>query len=147
MGPDGGMGELGRPRRTDVACVGAVITDSDDRLLLVLRARAPAAGTWSLPGGRVEHGEDDGTALRREVLEETGLQVQVGPLVGRVRRPGPGRVVYGIADYACHPVGGSLAAGDDAADVAWVPAADLAGLPLAPLLLETLRSWGVVAAG
>jgi ADP-ribose pyrophosphatase YjhB (NUDIX family) len=69
-----------------VPCVGGVITDDDGRLLLVQRARPPAAGTWSLPGGRVERGEDDAAAVIREVREETGLDVAAGELVGTVER-------------------------------------------------------------
>ena len=66
------------------------------RLLVVRRRNAPGAGQWSVPGGRVEPGEDDGTAVRREVLEETGLDVAVGVLLGTVQRDGPGGVVYDI---------------------------------------------------
>jgi 8-oxo-dGTP diphosphatase len=119
-----------------VACVGALTYDADGRLLLVQRANEPARGLWSLPGGRVEQGEDDAAAIVREMAEETGLVVQPGRLVGRVRR-GP----YDIADYACTVAGGELRAGDDALDVRWCDASTLAELPLAPLLLETLRDW------
>lgn len=124
-----------------VPCVGALVRDAAGRLLLVLRANPPARGTWSLPGGRVEAGEDDAAAVRREVYEETGLLVDVDRLVGRVVRPGPAGA-YLIADYACTVRGGRLRAGDDAADVRWARAADLARLPLAPLLEQTLRDWG-----
>jgi ADP-ribose pyrophosphatase YjhB (NUDIX family) len=128
-----------------VPCVGAVIRDDDGRLLLVQRARPPAAGTWSLPGGRVERGEDDTAAVVREVREETGLDVAVGELVGTVERsPGAG-VVYVINDYACQVTGGTLRPGDDAADARWCTPAEVRGLPTSPELVETLESWNVLA--
>ena len=125
-------------------CVGAVLHDDAGRLLLVLRGRAPAAGTWSLPGGRVEPGESDAVAVRRELREETGLEVEVGAEVGRVDRPGLGPARYDIHDYACTVAGGTLAAGDDAAAVRWVTRAELADLTCSPGLVETLTEWGVL---
>jgi 8-oxo-dGTP diphosphatase len=97
-----------------VPCVGGLTYDNVGRLLLVQRANEPGRGLWSLPGGRVEPGEDDAAALVREMAEETGLMVQPGDLVGRVRRG-----VYEIADYRCRVVGGTLLAGDDALDARW----------------------------
>ncbi|GAB2687346.1 NUDIX domain-containing protein [Thalassiella azotivora] len=132
----------GAERRVD--CVGAVVHDARGRLLLVRRRNPPAAGTWSLPGGRVEDGEDDAAAVVREVAEETALVVEVGELVGTVERPGPDGVVLVIHDYACR-VGdhtGRPRAGDDATDVRWVDAAALDALELAPLLRDALAGWG-----
>jgi ADP-ribose pyrophosphatase YjhB (NUDIX family) len=123
-------------REEGVPCVGAITFDRMGRLLLVQRANEPGRGLWSLPGGRVEPGEDDAAALVREMAEETGLAVEPGAFVGRVRR---GR--YEIADYRCRVVGGSLVAGDDALDARWCTAADLEQLPLVPQLRETLRAW------
>src|SRR3569623_1931471 len=77
-----------------IACVGGLAYDEAGRLLLVQRANEPGRGLWSVPGGRVEPGEDDAAALVREMHEETGLLVTPGALVGRVVR-GPS----GIADY------------------------------------------------
>jgi hypothetical protein len=84
-----------------VDCVGGIVLDGDGRLLLVLRGRAPSAGTWSVPGGRVEAGESDADATAREVLEETGMRVEVGRLAGEVERDGLGGDVYVIRDYLC----------------------------------------------
>ena len=122
-----------------VPCVGALAYDHSGRLLLVQRANEPGRGLWSLPGGRVEPGEDDAAALVREMAEETGLLVQPGDLVGRVRRGH-----FEIADYRCRVLGGTLLAGDDALDARWCDAATLRELPLVPLLLETLREWGAL---
>jgi 8-oxo-dGTP diphosphatase len=129
---------------TRVPCAGAVVRDSAGRLLLVLRGREPGRGRWSLPGGRVEAGETVAEAAVREVREETGLDVVVGTLVGRVERSGPGGVMYVIDDIACSVRGGRLRPGDDADDVRWVGAADLPLLPLTEGLLDALTGWGVL---
>ena len=127
-----------------VPCVGAVIKDDRGRLLLIRRGHAPGAGLWSLPGGRVEPGETDTEALVREMREETGLEIEAGQLIGRVRRPGPDGAVLDIRDYAATVAGGTLRAGDDAADARWVDASELASLPVTEGLLEALIRWGVL---
>lgn len=127
---------------TSVRCVGAVVRDREGRLLLVRRGQEPAAGTWSVPGGRVEPGETDGDAVIREVLEETGLRVSPGALAGTVERAGPGGVVYEIFDYEAELVAGELIAGTDAADARWVDDGEIGELSCTPGLVEALRSWG-----
>ena len=119
------------PERPIVA-VGAVILDGD-RVLLVKRGQEPLKGEWSLPGGAVEIGETLQAALVREVREETCLDIEVGPVVevlDSIRRDAEGRAEYHyiIIDYRCRvPDQGATAAarGSDAADVRWVPVADL----------------------
>ncbi|WP_189249782.1 NUDIX hydrolase [Streptosporangium pseudovulgare] len=128
-----------------VNCVGAIILDGSGRLLLVRRGRPPGEGLWSVPGGRVEPGESDAEAVAREVLEETGLTVAVGRLAGSVDRPGPGGAVYEIRDYLAEVRGGTLAAGDDAADAGWFSPGELARLPLTTGLLAALTEWSVIA--
>jgi 8-oxo-dGTP diphosphatase len=131
-----------------VPCVGAVINDDDGRLLLILRGHEPGKGLWSVPGGRNEPGETDQQALVREVHEETGLEVACGPLLGAVERPGLAGAVIEIRDYAAVVTGGTLAAGDDAADARWVTAGEAEALDangrLTTGLLEALRSWQVL---
>jgi len=129
-----------------IPCVGAIITGPGGRLLLIRRGKEPEAGRWSLPGGRIEPGETDEQALVREVREETGLQVVPGPLIGAVDRPQPDGRVLVIRDYAATVTGGVLAAGDDAADVRWAGAGELAGLALTTGLRQILDAWGVVPA-
>ncbi|WP_158849244.1 NUDIX hydrolase [Saccharothrix deserti] len=127
-------------REPRIRCVGGIVHDSNGRLLLVRRSNPPGEGLWSLPGGRVEPGETDETAIMRELEEETGLSVTVGVLVGTVTRTAP-RGVYEIHDYACQVRSGVLRAGDDASDACWADAAILATLPLAEMLLDTLGEW------
>ena len=116
-------------------------------MLLIKRGHPPGAGLWSLPGGRIEPGETDTEALRREMREETGLAVDPGELLGAVRRPGQGGDVLDIRDYAATVTGGILRAGDDAAEARWVTISELAELPITDGLVEALTSWGVLDQG
>jgi len=111
---------------------------------MIKRGHEPSAGLWSIPGGRIEPGETDAEALAREMLEETGLVVEPGRLLGRVQRPGLDGTVIDIRDYAATVIGGTLRPGDDAADVRWVAAAELASLEITEGLIEALTSWGVL---
>ncbi len=97
----------------------------EGKVLLVRRAHAPAKGQWSIPGGLVEVGELLSVAVAREVLEETGLEVEPGPLVEvfePLEKDAQGGVVfhYVVLDYFCRYLGGEPAASSDAAEVRWV---------------------------
>lgn len=130
--------------------MGGIVVDDAGRILLVRRGQEPARGLWSVPGGRVEPGEDDAAATAREVLEETGLRVTVAGLVGTVEREAPDGSVYVIADYLCSPgapPGSALpVAGDDADDVGWFTPAEVRALACAPGLVDALERWGVLSA-
>jgi 8-oxo-dGTP diphosphatase len=125
-----------------IVAVGAVIFDGR-RVLLVQRGQEPLRGAWSLPGGAVEIGETLDAALAREVLEETGLSVEVGPVIDvldRVQFDADGRVEYHyvIIDYMCRPFAGVVEHGSDAQAVCWVPIADLARLGVTAKAIEVI---------
>jgi ADP-ribose pyrophosphatase YjhB (NUDIX family) len=130
-----------------IRCVGGLVLDGRGRLLLVLRANDPGRGQWSVPGGRVEPGEADEAAVRREIAEETALSVTVVRLCGVVERPAPAGV-FVIHDYLCALEHGTALAGSDAADVRWVDPAEFAALDRAGAMVdrlaETLWDWGVL---
>ena len=135
----------GRPRPE--LCVGAVVVRAGD-LLLVRRGQAPAAGRWSVPGGRVEGGETMAEATAREVAEETGVAVVVGEPIGWVERIGQDSH-YVIVDFratAVEPVAPPRP-GDDAAEAAWVPLGEVPEIDLVPGLLEFLTRHGITPAG
>jgi ADP-ribose pyrophosphatase YjhB (NUDIX family) len=127
-----------------VPCAGGIVHDESGRLLVIRRGQPPSAGSWSVPGGRCRTGEPPTVACVREVAEETGLQVSVVRLAGRVERAAPGGGVYVIDDFVCSLEGGDLRPGDDATDARWVGRADLTELELVPELYATLDEWGLL---
>ena len=129
----------------DIPCVGAVVFDAEGRLLLVRRANPPAQGKWSIPGGRVEQGEDDDTAVLRELKEETALVGTVVREVGCLKRDAPGGGVYVIRDFLVN-VDGELAAraGDDASEARWFAPDELRGLDTSEGLVDILVHWGLL---
>ena len=129
-----------------IPCVGAIVADGH-RLLMIKRGHEPGAGLWSIPGGRIEPGESDAEAVVREMIEETGLTVEVGRLIGRVQRPGLNGAVIDIRDYAATVTGGTLRAGDDAADARWVAPGELESLDITEGLIDALTDWGVLGRG
>jgi 8-oxo-dGTP diphosphatase len=130
------------PTRPEV-CVGAVIVD-DDRLLLIRRGHGPAAGQWSLPGGRVEFGETMAEALVREVHEETRLEVVVGNYIGHVEIFGDDAhyVVHDFYATAFDP--DAVVAGDDAAEAVWCDLHAVAEMNLSAGLAEFLADHRII---
>ncbi|HZI78932.1 MAG TPA: NUDIX hydrolase, partial [Vicinamibacterales bacterium] len=116
--------------------VGAVIVDRG-RVVLIRRRYEPLAGQWSLPGGTLELGEtlEEGTA--REMREETGLVVRIGPVIevfDRIMFDDEKRVRYHfvLVDYLCWPVSGELRAGSDVDEAIFAAPADLGRYGLKP---------------
>jgi 8-oxo-dGTP diphosphatase len=112
------------------AGIGAVIVQ-DGKVVLIRRRFEPLKGQWSLPGGAVELGETLVASVAREMLEETGLEVDVGPVIevfDRITRDEDGRVRYHyvLVDYLCWPRGGELRAGSDVDAAVLVDPAGLA---------------------
>lgn len=107
--------------------VGGILFRDDGAILLVQRAKEPARGRWTIPGGLVEVGETLHDAVAREVREETSLRVEPVELVEvfeRIYREETGaqrvRYHYVLADFLCRVTGGELAAASDAADAQWM---------------------------
>jgi 8-oxo-dGTP diphosphatase len=119
------------PKRPLVG-IGALIFHRG-RILMAERGKEPLKGWWSLPGGALETGETLDTAVRREVREETGLEVEpqrVFEIFERIM-PDPQGVIeyhYVLIDYVCRITGGTLCAGDDVARVEWMRENELATL-------------------
>jgi mutator protein MutT len=123
--------------------VGAIAV-AGDQILMIRRGRGPAGGLWSIPGGRVELGETTAEAIVREMAEETGLEVMCDEFVGWVERIGEG-YHHVILDFRVTVI--SLDppfAGDDAAEVAWVPLDDVASMTLVDGLAEFLHEQGIL---
>ena len=124
--------------------VGVAVVDRE-KILLVQRGRPPGEGLWAVPGGKVELGETMQETARREVWEETGLEVEVGEVVWAGDSIGPGDPPewhFCLVDFLGTVRGGELAHADDAAAVRWVDLDDAGSLPLTPTmppLLEVLR--------
>lgn len=124
--------------------VGALIRDSS-RILLVERGNPPLAGYWSLPGGCVERGESLEEAMAREVVEETGLQVEVGPIATvfeRIMRDNADACEYHyvLIDFYCTVTGGQLRPGDDSKSAAWIEMDQLSSVQMTAGTREVIES-------
>lgn len=122
--------------------VGGVVF-KDDRVLLVKRGHAPAENLWAVPGGKILPGEKMREAVKREILEETGIAVESGNpvFVFELIEYGKNNSIdfhYIIIDFECHYIHGEAVPGDDACDARWVSRKELAELSVNPKTLELL---------
>jgi len=121
--------------------IGAIVLRGDE-VLLIRRGRAPRAGSWSLPGGGQRIGEGAEACARREVLEETGIEVDALHLIAVIDAITPGepglgpRFHYTIIDYAARWAAGTPRAGGDVTEAVW--ATDLAPYALTPEALDVI---------
>jgi len=130
--------------------VGAVIVDAG-RVLLVCRATEPLKGEWSVPGGMLELGEKLRDGVRREAMEETGLEVEPGELLDvfdSIFTDHQGRTQYHyvLIDYLCRPISGEAKAGTDVSEVRWAAEKDLPSMNLRASIVEVIRK-GLARAG
>jgi 8-oxo-dGTP diphosphatase len=103
----------------------------DRKVLLVKRGRAPFAGLWSLPGGKVEAGETPRQAACRELKEETGIEGEVEGIIDTVRvAAGGDSPTYRLTVFYGRPIGGSLKAASDSEAAKWVDLDDIDALPM-----------------
>lgn len=123
--------------------VGAIIIEQG-RVVLIKRGHAPALGEWSIPGGALEAGETLREGVIREALEETGLAVEPGELLGvfdRVLRDEQQRTRYHyvLIDFLCHRKSGDLTASGDADDAHWFTQQELSNISLPEDTAEVIR--------
>lgn len=118
--------------------MGAVVMVDPQRFVLIRRANPPGAGSWTLPGGRVQQGEALSAALIREVREETGLQVEVGALLEVVELMSDD-YHFVVLDYAARRIGGELVAGDDASEARAVRIEELADYGVTDLVEQVVK--------
>jgi ADP-ribose pyrophosphatase len=123
--------------------IGAVVI-RDGRVLLVKRKNPPSQNLWAIPGGRVKAGEPLIDAVKREILEETGINVKVGQVVHvfdliESNKSKDKLIHYVIIDYKAEYISGEIKAGDDALDVRWVSGDEIDQIPINDTSLKLLK--------
>ena len=115
-----------------------------DSILLVERAGEPLRGFWSLPGGLLETGELLEDAVKREVLEETGLRIEIlsrFDIFERIMRDAEGKAEYHyvLVDYMCEATAGEMRPASDVSRVAWIPYSELHDYKVTSGTLEAIE--------
>jgi 8-oxo-dGTP diphosphatase len=126
-----------------VVGVGGVVIH-EGRALLIKRGSEPLKDQWSIPGGTLELGESIQEGVRRELLEETGIEVRVGELIevfDRIFRDAAGKIQYHfvIVDYLCEKISGEAKPASDVTDTAWVREEDLWNYKLTEAATRVIR--------
>lgn len=122
--------------------VGAIII-KDGQILLIKRGSDPSYGKWSVPGGHIELGETMEAALKREVMEEVGIDVKINRLAGvydLIVQDGENITYhYVLIEFFADTVSGNIKAGSDALECRWVPLTKIDEFDLTPTVIECLR--------
>lgn len=123
--------------------VGAIVVH-EGRALVVRRATEPLKGEWSIPGGVLELGEKLREGVAREVLEETGLEVEAGEVLevfdSIIADPdGKTQYHYVLIDFLCRVKEGELKAGSDVSEARWVCVEDLGELGVREWTVDVIR--------
>ena len=131
------------PDRPHLAASAAIIRDG--RVLIVRRARKPANGVYTLPGGVVEAGETLAEAVTREVREETGLEIEPVALAGfreGILRDGGNQVSrhFVILSFAARWISGDTELNDELDDARWLRPAEIEGLKTTEGLAEIVTA-------
>jgi 8-oxo-dGTP diphosphatase len=133
--------------KNPVPAVAAIILRGDE-ILLIRRGCEPGIGKWSVPGGSVEIGETLEEAVKREVREETGLEIEVGELAGVsdliAKRDGELQFHYVLIDYLAAVTHGEAVAATDAAECRWVRLDEIGAYDVTKTLLDRLRENGLI---
>jgi ADP-ribose pyrophosphatase YjhB (NUDIX family) len=138
-----GVGAVILVSPAEARALGWPVPLNEPGVVLIKRLFEPLAGQWSLPGGTLEVGETLAAAMAREVGEETGLTVDVGPIVDvfdRIFHDEASRVRYHfvLVDYLCGATGGRLRAGSDVGDVTVADPHDLSAFDLTEKTLDVI---------
>jgi ADP-ribose pyrophosphatase YjhB (NUDIX family) len=132
-----------------VVAVAGVVFDPQNRVLLVRRGKDPGKGQWGIPGGAVELGENTKSAVKRELLEETGIRVdpiEIITVVDSVRKDHGGRIRYHyvIVEYLCGSNDQTPKASDDVDRAVWVDIDEVGEFPLPDFTREVVeRGWNM----
>jgi ADP-ribose pyrophosphatase YjhB (NUDIX family) len=122
--------------------VGAVIL-REGEVLIVRRANPPLQGEWSIPGGALDLGEKLRDGVAREVREETGLEVEAGPVLDvfdSIFSDAEGRTQYHyvLVDYLCRPLPGTAVAASDASELRWAKPEELPALGMKQVTIDLI---------